>query len=732
MKTIAKPSAGQPTARLADAAYESLLEAILAGRIMPGTVISEVSLAKQLDISRTPVHDALRQLARDGLVEQRAHRRAVVATFSRVDIHEVFEMRKLLEGEAARRAATRIDRPTLTRLKETADALSASPDDPAWIASWADFDRDFHTAIATASGVSRLARDIERYQQLHHAINKISTTVTVLQRAPARTRANPQCAQPAQCRGCGERDGRTHRRMADFFRQPFSSLTRRPMVLHDPPKDPPMIRTARLSLLSLILILGGFVRTGVAGDPPLGDKNFYPSPDRPVGFRGDGNGYFPGATPVSEWREGTVAKSGDNDALIIIDHKSHNVVWKTEMPAWANSQPTVVGDRVFTTAEPNLLVCVDAASGKIRWTVATNPWELKGIDPSRAEKIQAMYDIWRDAIPHFDCMCHETTIKRILPSSEFVPIANVFVETVLPRVVTELKTLDPGGPYDDAAAVTADALKRYGMALTEWEQGKTGQNSPAAKHDPIFGQMTRLMDLLGNRIDTLGGFTGSGKSRTPKIPLEVPWGHLVGFCGSAPVSDGQYVYASFGQGQTICCDLDGKRIWGTFVPPNSQSGDLSSLQSPLLIGDVLVDMHCGTNSEHLSGVLRGLDKRTGKLLWEAPAKGHGLRNGGGYCVGSHKAVRLNSGSKSIDVVVTTFCNIIRAKDGLEIGTLPFEYPPSGGPSMISNGDIVVKGAVGDNYRTPYIGYRLQLVADDKVEAKEICARNEDRLPAINR
>ncbi len=183
MQTLSKISVGNETSGLSDAVYETLLEAILTGRLMPGTVISEVSLARQLDVSRTPVHDALRQLGKDGLVQQQARRRAVVATFTRADIHEVFEMRKLLEGDAARRAATRIDRPTLARLRETADVLAATLDDPAWVSHWADFDRDFHSSIAAACGVSRLEKDIGRYQLLHHAINKISTTVPVLQRA---------------------------------------------------------------------------------------------------------------------------------------------------------------------------------------------------------------------------------------------------------------------------------------------------------------------------------------------------------------------------------------------------------------------------------------------------------------------------------------------------------------------------------------------------------------------
>lgn len=172
-----------PELRLSDAVYETLLDAILSGRMETGRVISEVSLAQQLKVSRTPVHDALRQLAKDGLVRQEANRRAVVAKFTADDVYDVFEMRKLLESEAARRAATRMDRPSRSELRDTLEQLAIELTDPGWVARWADFDDQFHATIAQASGSLRLAQDISRYRMLHRGINRLSTTVDVLQQA---------------------------------------------------------------------------------------------------------------------------------------------------------------------------------------------------------------------------------------------------------------------------------------------------------------------------------------------------------------------------------------------------------------------------------------------------------------------------------------------------------------------------------------------------------------------
>jgi hypothetical protein len=109
---------------------------------------------------------------------------------------------------------------------------------------------------------------------------------------------------------------------------------------------------------SAIAIFFGAV-TIQAADVPLGHKDFYPTAQRPIGFRGDGNGAFPGATPVTEWREGDVAAvdmrwanwgdAGGNaqgtfstkKVWTFTNNKSVNIVWKTEMPGFSNSSPVV-------------------------------------------------------------------------------------------------------------------------------------------------------------------------------------------------------------------------------------------------------------------------------------------------------------------------------------------------------------------------------------------------------
>jgi DNA-binding GntR family transcriptional regulator len=183
MKIALKLQSGAEGTRLSDAVYETLFDAILSGRLAPGAIVSEVSLAKQMEVSRTPVHDALRQLAKDGLVEQQAGRRAVITSFSRDDVYDIFEMRKILECEAARRAATRIDRATLAALRAIADDLKSNRGRADWHAHWSAFDENFHDAIAKASGSRRLSQDIVRYRTLHRGFNKMNTNIENLQQA---------------------------------------------------------------------------------------------------------------------------------------------------------------------------------------------------------------------------------------------------------------------------------------------------------------------------------------------------------------------------------------------------------------------------------------------------------------------------------------------------------------------------------------------------------------------
>src|SRR3954447_12906692 len=126
-KKLAKrrPRRTAQSSSLVESVYEALLERIVSGDLPSGTIVSELALAQELGVSRTPVHDAVRQLAKDGLVVREGRRLARVAGFSPDDVYEIFELRKFLEGPAAELAAGRMDRRHCAPLRAAADALSA-------------------------------------------------------------------------------------------------------------------------------------------------------------------------------------------------------------------------------------------------------------------------------------------------------------------------------------------------------------------------------------------------------------------------------------------------------------------------------------------------------------------------------------------------------------------------------------------------------------------------------
>lgn len=98
--------------RASDRAYRALRDDIINWRLTPGTVLAEVEQADRLGVSRTPLREALARLTADGLVASQTGRGLVVTDVSSDSIRQLFELRRALEEQAVRLAATRRD-PTI-------------------------------------------------------------------------------------------------------------------------------------------------------------------------------------------------------------------------------------------------------------------------------------------------------------------------------------------------------------------------------------------------------------------------------------------------------------------------------------------------------------------------------------------------------------------------------------------------------------------------------------------
>ena len=103
--------------RASDRAYAGIRSMILSGELPAGAPLGEEALAERCGVSRTPVRDALRRLEAELLVKRNETQRSFVADWSLGDVADAFELRAMLEGHAARRAAERMDDATLQRLR---------------------------------------------------------------------------------------------------------------------------------------------------------------------------------------------------------------------------------------------------------------------------------------------------------------------------------------------------------------------------------------------------------------------------------------------------------------------------------------------------------------------------------------------------------------------------------------------------------------------------------------
>jgi DNA-binding GntR family transcriptional regulator len=148
---------------LAEKAYVAIRRLIVALELGPGSVINERELVEQLGIGRTPVREALRRLAHEGLVEVYPRRGMFVTDVDVRKLAFVSEVRVALEPEAARLAAERATDAERAELQELLDELDAAgADDHALMA----LDERIHRAVYRCARNDLLATTLEQYYVL--------------------------------------------------------------------------------------------------------------------------------------------------------------------------------------------------------------------------------------------------------------------------------------------------------------------------------------------------------------------------------------------------------------------------------------------------------------------------------------------------------------------------------------------------------------------------------------
>jgi DNA-binding GntR family transcriptional regulator len=147
-------------ATITDRVSEALRKAILDGKFKPGQALIQDQIAKELNVSRMPVREALRALEIEGLVTTSPFKGAAVTEYSAEDIREIYQIRVLLEGFAAELAVPNMTPEHISEFERILDGMKrrlAASDHK----GYAEYDRAFHRLIAESSNNQRLVKLIE-------------------------------------------------------------------------------------------------------------------------------------------------------------------------------------------------------------------------------------------------------------------------------------------------------------------------------------------------------------------------------------------------------------------------------------------------------------------------------------------------------------------------------------------------------------------------------------------
>lgn len=165
--TLARPSS------LAGGVYEAIFAQLMSLKIAPGARITVDSMARELNVSQTPIREALGRLEGEGLV-RRTHLVGYSSTpqITRDRFNELYELRLLLEPDAAAKAAAAVTDDQLQTLEQLAGHMAGSSDERVRYSEFARQDAEFHDRVLELAG-NRLIRETLRLQHAHFHIFRL-------------------------------------------------------------------------------------------------------------------------------------------------------------------------------------------------------------------------------------------------------------------------------------------------------------------------------------------------------------------------------------------------------------------------------------------------------------------------------------------------------------------------------------------------------------------------------
>ncbi len=420
----------------------------------------------------------------------------------------------------------------------------------------------------------------------------------------------------------------------------------------------------QLIIFSMVMGLSG---SFVAADVPLGHADFMPTPEHPVGFRGDGTGRFSGATPPTDWDDTT----------------GKNILWKAPLPNISYSAPIVVGKQVFVLCDgqslphPDFvmpqLIAIDTETGQVQWQKSID--HLQTFAPAEAQQARQQ---WRQVLA--------TRARKTL---------NIHRMQKAGYDLEAMKT----GPGKQLVVDT------HPEAYVRIYRGK-----PMIELPKSFEKLeSELAEKYGLRRD--------------------PWhnasdcrDNIITVTFATPVSDGKHIWVTTGFNSAACFDLKGDLKWIRYFPlPTDARGRVPKVSanyvpSPTLRNGVLI-----TN---LSRVMRALDPETGKTLWEKELSWPHI-----YACGTQQHVQLPLGDKTVECVYAASGQLLRLSDG-EILAEGIGKPGSGTTPLYDGKDTIftytfsaggggedVKGGNPDFTKAGLYAVQLKLDSADRASYK---------------
>lgn len=161
---------------LRDQTYDIIKNMIILREIEPGRKINEEHIAKEIQVSRTPIREALCRLENEGIVKIIPRRGAFVSDLTETTVREILLIREVLEGLVVRLAVENIDAKLLEKLRKAIEKVSNIPEEERDLINYTRSEVDFHALLLSASN-NQMLKNMMEIINAHLQIIRLRTVV---------------------------------------------------------------------------------------------------------------------------------------------------------------------------------------------------------------------------------------------------------------------------------------------------------------------------------------------------------------------------------------------------------------------------------------------------------------------------------------------------------------------------------------------------------------------------